>query len=92
MDRYLTTDAWVLLNVRQLDKSVEISWPMRANLAKVEALCQQIEVGMPIEEGVFAQLIDGSDITLNELLGNARHIWYLTAPETLSRGLIAGIV
>jgi hypothetical protein len=65
---------------------------MRASLAKVEALRQQIEVGLRHEEENFRRLIRDCDITMEELCEKALYNWYLTADEALKRGLVAGLV
>jgi ATP-dependent protease ClpP protease subunit len=92
VDRYLTRDAVLLIHGRQMEETIEIDGPMRASLAKVEALRQQIEVGLKHEEENFRRLIRGCDITIEELCEKALHNWYLTADEAMKRGLVAGLV
>lgn len=91
-DRYLTEDAWLMIHCRQLDKTVEISGPIRSSLPQVEALRAQLKTGLAIEEDHFRQLIAGSDVGLEEIKTRSLHNWYLGAAEALERGLIAGIV
>jgi ATP-dependent protease ClpP protease subunit len=91
-DRFLSSDAVMLIHCRQLEKTIEISGPMRASLPKLNAVREQIEVGKRVEEADFERLIEGSDIQLEELLEHALHNWYMPADEALRRGLIAGIV
>lgn len=91
-DRFLTHDAMLLIHCRQLEKTVEISGPMRGSLAEAEALCHQMKVGIGLEEDNFKRLIEGSDIEMEELLEKALYNWYVPAEEALRRGLVAGIV
>ncbi len=91
-DRFLTADAMLLIHCRQLDKTLEISGPMRGSRAKVQALLHQIDSGVQLETGNFERLIEGSDVTMDELLDKALYNWYVTAQEALERGLIGGIV
>lgn len=91
-DRYLTRDATLLIHCRQLDKTINMSGPMRASRAELEALCHQIDVGVRLEEENFERLIEGSDVTMDELLDKALYNWYVPAEEALRRGLIAAIV
>lgn len=91
-DRYLSRDAMLLIHVRQLEQTVEVSGPMRASLPQLQSLCRQIEIGMGQEEEGFRSLIEGSDVGLDELLGKALYNWYLDAAEAEKRGLVAGIV
>jgi len=91
-DRFLTSDATLLIHCRQLDKTVEISGPMRSSLPQVRSLCHQIELGLEREEAGFRRLIEGSDVGMDELLDKALCNWYVPAAEALERGLIAGVV
>ncbi|MFL6724629.1 MAG: peptidase S14 [Sphingomicrobium sp.] len=91
-DRYLTRDTVLLIHSRQLETTIEISGPMRASLAEVVALKEQIELGLRLEEENFRRLIEGSDVTLEELCAKALHSWYLPAKEALDHGLVAGLL
>lgn len=91
-DRYLTGDCWLLIHCRQLDKTVEISGPMRESLPYVEAVAAQIRVGKQLEDETFTRLIEGSDIGFDEIAGKAPSNWYLSASEALERRLVAGVV
>jgi len=91
-DRYLTRDAVLLIHGRQLDETVEISGPMRANRPKIEALMERIRVGLHHEEENFRRLIEDSDVEFDEVCGKSVHSWYLSAEEALKRRLVAGLV
>jgi ATP-dependent protease ClpP protease subunit len=91
-DRFLTRDAMLLIHVRQLEKTVEISGPMRSSLPHLRSLCHQVETGMRQEEANFERLLEGSQITMDELLEKALYNWYVPADQALKLGLIAGIV
>lgn len=91
-DRFLTKDATLLIHCRQLDKTIEMSGPMRASRAKLEAQLHEIDTGVELEKENFERLIEGSDVTMDELLEKALYNWYVPAEEALKRGLVAGIV
>lgn len=91
-DRYLSRDCSLLIHCRQLDTSVEISGAMRSSLPKVQALLEQLQTGLKLEEEGFRRLIEGSDIELDELLKRAVNNWYLTAQDALERGLVAELL
>ena len=91
-DRYLTRDAVLLIHGRQLEQTVEFDGPMRASLPKVQALQDQIEVGLKHEDENFRRLIEGSDVDLDEVCSKAVHNWYLPAKEALDRRLVAGLL
>jgi ATP-dependent protease ClpP protease subunit len=91
-DRWLARDAMLMIHGRKLEKTIELSGPMRASVPMVEALLAQMQTGLAQEDEGFRRLIHGSDIALEEVRGKALHNWYLTAAEALSRGLVGGIV
>lgn len=91
-DRFLTSDAMLLIHCRQLDKTVEIQGPMRASLPELRSLCHQVEVGIEKEEENFRRLIAESRISLDELLEKALYNWYIPAKEAVDLGLVAAVV
>ena len=91
-DRYLSREASLLTHCRQLDTTVEISGAMRSSLPKVEALVEQLQTGLKLEEENFRRLIEGSDIGMDELLSKAVNNWYLTAEEAHERGLVEALL
>lgn len=91
-DPFLTREATLMIHCRQLEKTVQLSGPIRASLPEVEALCRQIRTGIALEKEHFARPIEGSDVTMDELLEKALYNWYMAAEDALARGLIAGIV
>lgn len=64
---------------------------MCASLPTVRSVVAQIELGMEIEEQNFRQLIEGSEITLDDLLRKAEHNWYVPAEQALELKLAAGL-
>lgn len=91
-DRYLTADTRLMIHCRQLDSDLKISGPIRASLPFVEAMLRQLQDGVKLEVENFERLIAGTDVTIDELVREALHNWYLTADEAHRRGLVAGIV
>ena len=91
-DRFLTADATLLIHCRQLEEELKLSGPIRASLPKLRAKCHEIETGIELEREGFERLIEGSDVTMDELLEKALYNWYVPAEEAVTRGLVAGIV
>jgi ATP-dependent protease ClpP protease subunit len=91
-DRWLTRDAMLMIHGRKLEKTVELSGPIRASIPMVEALLAQLKTGIAHEEENFRRLIHGCDISPEELRQKALHNWYLGAEDALRRGLVAGIL
>ena len=91
-DRFLTADAALLIHCRQIEKDLKLQGPLRSNLPKVQALCKELEFGIRLETEAFEHLIEGSDVSMDELQQKALYNWYLPAEEAVDRGLVAGIV
>jgi ATP-dependent protease ClpP protease subunit len=91
-DRFLAKDAMLLIHCRQFNTTVTLSGPMRGSLPQINALKEQMEVGVRLEQENFRRLIEGSDVAIDELTGKALCNWYLTPEEALQRGLVAAIV
>lgn len=91
-DRYLTDDCVLLIHCRQLEKTVEVSGPLGASLHQLNGLVEQAKLGIRLEREGFEELIEDSDVTLEELQKKALDNWYLTAKEALDRRLVAGLL
>lgn len=90
--RYLTRDAILLIHGRRLERTIELSGPLRGTLAHLRSLTHQVELGIELEEEGFEQLIRGSDIGFDEIVHHSRFNWYIRAQEALERGLVAGLL
>lgn len=90
-DRWLAHDTVVMIHCRKLDKTVDLSGPIRASLPELRAIQNQIETGVQLENENFRRLIEGSDIPFEEVEERALSNWYLDAEEARRRGLVAGI-
>ena len=91
-DRYLDADSTLLIHCRQLDQTIELDGPIRASIPKLEAMMHQLQTGVELEEDNFRRLIEGSDVTMDELLEKALYNWYVPATQACERGLVAGII
>ncbi len=91
-NRYLTRDAILLIHGRRLERTIELSGPLRGTLAHLRSLTHQVELGIELEEEGFERLIRGSDIGFDEIVHHSRFNWYIRAREALERGLVAGLL
>ena len=91
-DRWLGKDAVLLIHGRKLTKCLNLDGPLRGERARAEALLAEIDAGLRLERTGFERLIEGSDISLEEIETQTIGDWYLTAGEALQRGLVAGLV
>lgn len=91
-ERWLTRDAVLMVHGRKLSKCLNFEKALRAERPGVEALLAEIDRGISIERVEFAKLIEGSDVTMDEIQSQTIGNWYISASEALKRGLIAGIL
>lgn len=91
-DRYLTDDAVLLVHERRIQRSLEISGPMRADLQIAREMVAQLESAQRTEREGFAELAEGSAISAEELGRRATTNCYLTAHEAFDLGLVAAVV
>jgi len=91
-DRYLTRDAVLLIHCRQLEQQINLSGPIRSSLPQLNAIKAQIEVGIKLEEVAFRQLVEASDVSLDDLFERALCDWYIPAEEALKLRLVADII
>ena len=83
-DRWFARDTMLMIHCRKLDKTVEISGPIRTSLPQLRALQNQIETGIALEDENFRRLIEGSDVTIEEIFEKALCNWYCRTPSEAS--------
>ncbi|MEO7468919.1 MAG: peptidase S14, partial [Sphingobium limneticum] len=66
--------------------------PLSTCIATLKATLNEIESSIEIQNEGFANLILGSQVTMEELLEKAPENWYLEANEAQARGLIAAVL
>lgn len=91
-DRWLERDTRLMIHERKLDKTVHFHGPLEGCLSIAMALVHEIENGITIEREGFAALIEGSTLSLDDVIAKAPKNWYLDAQEALDLNLIAGVV
>ncbi len=91
--RLMTSDTLLLIHERKIKKTIELSGALRSCLGQLNDAIAEVESGQWLERDGFAQLVRGSQITLEDLEDKVlTKDWYLTANEALSQGLIGGLV
>jgi ATP-dependent protease ClpP protease subunit len=91
-NRYLTRGTRVMIHERKLDKMLQVTGPLTTCGASVEALLNEIQHSIAIQNEGFENLVRGSQISMVDVLKRAPSNWYLEAEEALSLGLIAGVI
>jgi ATP-dependent protease ClpP protease subunit len=90
--RWLTRDTTLLIHGRRMKRDVHLEGPLGSCRRVLEEMIADIDNGLRVEDEGFAELIQGSSVTLEELRRRAYGGWYLSAPEALELGLVAGLV
>ena len=90
--RMLTRNTTLLLHERRLTQTVNLAGPLRANIQIIREVLADLENGLRIEHENFAQLIQGTDIPMDEVVQNAKTAWYITAEEALARKLVQELI
>ncbi len=91
-NRYLTRGTRLMIHERKMNKELRVQGPLTTCVAAVKATLHEIECSIVIQNEGFSNLIQGSDVTLDEVLEKAPANWYLEAEEARSRGLIEAVI
>ncbi|WPB58435.1 ATP-dependent Clp protease proteolytic subunit [Xylophilus sp. GOD-11R] len=91
--RFLTRDCMLLVHERRLDKTLELKGAMRGMQALVKDSLAEIESALQMERTAFQYLVEGSAVSLEELMDRIDESdWYVGSDEALRLKLVAGIV
>jgi ATP-dependent protease ClpP protease subunit len=91
-NRYLTRGTRLMIHERKLDKTLHITGPLTTCVATVTAVLHEIEASIAIQNEGFENLIRGSKIAMEEVLGHAPCNWYIEANEARALGLVAEVL
>lgn len=91
-NRYLTRGTRLMIHERRLTKTLTIDGPLTSCIAGLQATINEIESSIAIQNEGFANLIAGSDVTMEQVLERAPTNWYVEAGEAQRLGLIEGVV
>lgn len=91
--RYLTEDAILLVHERQLENvSLSLSGPLASAIQIVQEELSLLETSRKLENEGFAELVEGSRLTVEELRKCIRANCYMTAQQFLDHGLVEKIL
>jgi ATP-dependent protease ClpP protease subunit len=90
--RFLTKGTRIMIHERIMNKTVEVSGPLKTCVASLKATLHEIEHSILIEEEGFRAIVAGSQVSFDELVGKAPENWYIDAEEARDRGLVLDIV
>jgi hypothetical protein len=91
-NRYLTRGMRLMVHERKLNKTLHIDGPLTSCIATVKATLHEIEASIAIQNEGFENLVRGSSVTMEQLLGRAPFNWYIESQEAFSLGLIKAVL
>ncbi len=91
-NRYLTRGTRLMIHERTLSRTLTIDGPLTRCVATVKGVLNEIEESIAIQNEGFANLIRGSQVTLDQVLEQAPNNWYVEAQQALELGLISGVI
>ncbi|MDB5698759.1 MAG: peptidase [Alphaproteobacteria bacterium] len=91
-NRYLTRGTRLMVHERKLSTRLSIDGPLTTCIAKVEAMLNEIQSSIAIQNEGFENLILGSSVSLDEVLRRAPSNWYIEAQEAKDLGLIEDVL
>ncbi len=90
--RFLTRGTRLMLHERIMNKTVEVSGPLKTCVAVLKATLHEIEHSIAIEEEGFRRIVAGSRVDFDELVRRAPENWYIEADEAKEKGLVLDVV
>ena len=90
--RFLTRGSRLMIHERIMNSTVELSGPLNTLAPVLLAKLNEIQDSIHIQDEGFAALVEGSQVTLDELKAKAPSNWYIEAEEARDLGLILDII
>lgn len=90
--RFLTRRTRIMIHERLITKTLNLSGPLHTCVAELKANLHEIEHSILIQEEGFRALVEGSRVSIDELLERAPENWYIEAEEARDRGLVLDVV
>lgn len=91
--RFLTEDCEVLIHERKMKKDIHLDGALRGCRTAIQDVLAEIESGQRLERDGFAQLVKGTELTVEEIEKRVMNKdWYLSATQALEIGLVGGII
>lgn len=91
-NRYLTRGARLMIHERLMGSTLQLNGPLTTCVASVQAMLNQLEASIAIQNEGFENLVRGSKVSLEEVLRRAPSNWYVEAREALELGLIEAVL
>lgn len=90
--RFLTHGTRLMVHERIINKTINISGPLKTVIASLQATLHEIEHSILIEEEGFRDLVAGSSIPFEDVQQRAPSNWYIEAEEARDLGLVLDVI
>jgi len=90
--RFLTRGTRLMIHERSMQSTVNLNGPLSTLPDVLRAKLHEIEHSMQIQDEGFAALVEGSNVTLDELKKRATANWYVDAQEACRLGLVLDVI
>ncbi|HEX8554208.1 MAG TPA: ATP-dependent Clp protease proteolytic subunit [Sphingomonas sp.] len=90
--RFLTRGTRLMLHERSMTSTIHLSGPLTTLPATLKAKLNEIEHSIAIQDEGFAQIVEGSQVTLDDLRARATSNWYIEAEEARALGLVLDVI
>ena len=80
------------MHERRLQDSVQLDGPIKSNLQIIRENLALLETAKKMEMEGFRELVEGSQISVEELYERAKENCYLSAQEALEIGLVERVL
>jgi ATP-dependent protease ClpP protease subunit len=90
--RFLTRGTRLMLHERIINKTIEVSGPLKSCVAGLKAALHEIEESVRIEEEGFRAVVAGSRVPFEEVCKRAPANWYIEAEEARDLGLVLDVI
>lgn len=90
--RFLTRGTRLMVHERIMNKTIEVSGPLKTCVATLKATLHEIEESVRIEEEGFRAFVAGSRVQFGEVQQSAPANWYIEAEEARELGLVLDVI
>ncbi|RYD59223.1 MAG: peptidase S14 [Sphingomonadales bacterium] len=90
--RFLTRGTRLMVHERIMNKTVEVSGPLKTCVSVLKATLHEIEESLRIEEEGFRDIIAGSRVPFEDVCKRAPANWYIEAEEARDLGLVLDVI
>ena len=90
--RYMTKNSSILIHERQISRTINLSGPLKSCTYQLEAVLNEIEHSIDIEEQGFREIVKDSKVSFEDVRDRAPENWYIGCDEAKELGLICGVI